>query len=129
MERVSQPQRDTRFLAARLYPHPDGRSIAVESHDPNGWEEAQIYIFCVALSAPCLSPTVFKDSEQGLKFQGQRMSKRTQLSFLQGGHHIVRICPTAVKYEEPFQTGAREIALAVLPRGPGFNFQHTQGSS
>lgn len=97
MEHVSHPQRDTCFLAGRLYPHPDGGSIAVESHHPNGREEAQIYVFHAVLSAPCLFLTVFKDPEQGLKFQGHRMSKQKQLSFLQEGHNIVRICPATVK--------------------------------
>lgn len=103
----------------RLYPHPDGRSIVV-SHDPNGWEEAQIYIFHAVLSAPCLSPTVFKDPEQGLKLQGQRMSKQNQFSFLQEeGHNIVRICPAAVKYEEPSGLGLEWLCWLFFLEDPG----------
>lgn len=107
------------FLAARLYPHSDGRSIVIESHNPNGWEEAERYIFRAELSAPCLSSTVFKDPEQGLKFQGQGMSQQNQLPFLQEAYNIVRICPTIVKYEEPSGLGLESLHWLFFLEDPG----------
>lgn len=79
-------QRDAHFPPACLFPHLDGQSIVVESRDPNDWEEAHIYVFSAAVSAPCLSPAVLRGPEQGLKFQRQqKMSRRNQLFFPQEG--------------------------------------------
>lgn len=112
-EHVSQPQRDTHFLPACLFPHLDGRSIVNESRDPNDWEEAHIYIFSAAVSVPCLSLTVFKGPEQGLKFQRQqKMSKQNQLFFLQEGHDIAGIHLATVESEKPSGLG-----LERLPSG------------
>lgn len=108
---VSQPQRDTHFPPACLFPHLDGRSIVVESRDPNDWEETHTYIFRAAVSAPCLSAAVFKGPEQGLKFQRQqKISRQNQLFFLQEGHDIVRIHLATVESEEPSGLGLERLS-------------------
>lgn len=100
------------FSCTRLYPHPDGRSIVVESHNPNGWEEAWIYIFCAALSAPCLSPNGVQGPRTRFKVPRAAEDVKTEPAFpfpLQEGHNIVRICPVTVKYEEPSRLGLERL--------------------